>query len=262
MVLKWIVTSAGVNVYILAVVPARYASQRFPGKVLAKDTGKYLIQHVYEQVTLAKKIDEVVIAVDEQRVLEACESFGARAVMTRKDHKSGTDRIAEVAGGIDAQVVVNIQGDEPQIDPGDIDRLVGLFEEKPDTKMATLIAPFEDEADISNPNIVKCVTDFSGRAIYFSRSVIPYDRNTGGAGPIGQYRRHLGIYGYERDFLLGYSKMRAGVLEEMEKLEQLRALENGYSIETALVSRAWDGIDTREQYDTFVARYQLKTEKT
>lgn len=254
--MKRIVTSAGEKVYVLAVIPARYESQRFPGKILANETGKFLIQHVYEQVQCASRIDDIVIAVDDERVRRACESFGAKAVMTRKDHQSGTDRIAEVAEKMEAGVVINVQGDEPQIDPGDIDRLVGIFEEKPRTKMATLIAAFKKDEDISNPNIVKCVTDFTGRALYFSRWPVPYDRGEAGCGKKQIYRRHLGIYGYERHFLLGYSKMRSGILEGMEKLEQLRALENGYKIETATVECAWDGIDTPEQYREFVDRFR------
>jgi 3-deoxy-manno-octulosonate cytidylyltransferase (CMP-KDO synthetase) len=243
---------------IVAVIPARYDSVRFHGKVLAKDTGKYLIQHTYERALLAKIPSQVVIAVDSLIVQNACRSFGATCVMTKPEHASGTDRIAEAAGAIDADIIVNIQGDEPEIDPANIDMLAGLLVNEADCGMATLVARFRDARLISDPNIVKAVVDEKGYAIYFSRSVIPYDRTAGGVGDVKNYLRHLGAYAYRKDFLLRITKMPQGRLETLEKLEQLRVLENGYKILTAQVNHNFDGIDTAQQYADFVKRYKDK----
>lgn len=239
---------------IIVVIPARYGSSRFAGKVLARETGKYLIQHTYERALCAQSVDQVFVATDDERVMAACREFDAPCVMTSADHQSGTDRIAEAVAGIDAEIVVNLQGDEPEIDPAYIDRVAGLLTDCPDASMATLLAPFEDAADVSNPNIVKCVTDRTGRAVYFSRSVIPYDRSAGGVGPVTHYKRHLGIYAYRKDFLMDYTQLPASFLETCEKLEQLRVIENGYTILTDVVEAAWDGVDTESQYQAFVQR--------
>jgi 3-deoxy-manno-octulosonate cytidylyltransferase (CMP-KDO synthetase) len=241
-------------VKIVVVIPARYGSSRFAGKVLAKETGKYLVQHTYERALCAASVENVLIATDDERVLKACQEFGAACVMTSIEHQSGTDRIAEAAGDLDADIVVNLQADEPDIDPGYIDRVAGLLTANPDASMATLLAPFDDAADVSNPNIVKCITERGGRAIYFSRSPIPYDRQAGGVGEMALYRRHLGIYAYRKDFLMAFSTMPPSRLEQIEKLEQLRAIENGYTILTATVEKAWDGVDTEEQYAAFIER--------
>lgn len=239
---------------IIVVIPARYGSSRFAGKVLAKDTGKYLVQHTYERALCASCVDTVLIATDDERVLEACRTFDAACVMTSAEHQSGTDRIAEAVAEMDVDIVVNLQADEPDIDPAYIDRVAGLLTANPDAAMATLLAPFDDAADVANPNIVKCITDTAGRAIYFSRSPIPYDRQAGGVGAVDCYRRHLGIYAYRKDFLTIYTAMAPSFLEQTEKLEQLRAIENGYTILTATVEKAWDGVDTEEQYQAFVDR--------
>lgn len=241
----------------IVVIPARYGSSRFEGKVLAKKTGKYLVQHTYEQALAATRVDRVLIAADDPRVLEACKEFGAECVMTRPDHQSGTDRIAEAVIGVETDIVVNLQADEPEIDPGYIDLVVSLLAESPQADMATLLAPFETAEQVANPNIVKAVTDESGRALYFSRSVIPFDRNEKGVGEIGQYRRHLGIYGYRKAFLETFTQLTPSLLEQIEKLEQLRALENGFTILTATVEKAWDGVDTEAQYMEFVKRFRL-----
>ena len=243
---------------IVAVIPARYDSVRFPGKVLAKDTGKYLIQHTYERALLAKIPSKVVIAVDSEIVRKACQSFGAACVMTKPEHASGTDRIAEVAGIIDADIIVNVQGDEPEIDPANIDKLANLLVNEPACGMGTLVARFEETRLISDPNIVKAVVDEKGYAIYFSRSVIPYDRTAGGVGDVKNYLRHLGAYAYRKDFLLQITKMPQGRLEMIEKLEQLRVLENGHKILTAEVAHNFEGIDTAQQYADFVKRYKDK----
>lgn len=238
----------------IVVIPARYGSSRLAGKVLAKQTGKYLVQHTYERALCAKRVREVLIATDDERVMSACREFGAPCVMTSPAHQSGTDRIAEAVEHYDCDIVVNLQADEPEIDPAYIDRLAGLLEDTPSAPMATLLAPFATAEDVANPNIVKCVTDKNGRALYFSRSVVPYDRQAAGVGAVGQYRRHLGIYAYRREFLKVFTSLPQSMLEQTEKLEQLRVLENGYTILTATVEKAWDGVDTPDQYAAFVAR--------
>jgi 3-deoxy-manno-octulosonate cytidylyltransferase (CMP-KDO synthetase) len=243
-------------VKITAFIPARYDSTRFPGKVLAKETGKYLIQHTFEQVRRAKLIERTIIATDSEKVLKACKSFGADCIMTSSTHKSGTDRIAEAVRKIDTDIVINIQADEPQIGPGNIDLLAQLLIDNPNVNMATLVARFERKEQISDPNIVKVVIDRDRFAKYFSRSVIPCCRETGGIGKIDDYYRHLGVYAYTKDFLLHITKLLAGRLEQIEQLEQLRILEYGYQILTGLVSHVADGIDTPQQYAEFVKRYK------
>ena len=241
---------------IIAVIPARYESTRFPGKVLACDTGKFLIQHTYEQASAANLIQEVIIAADDEKIAKACKSFCAACVMTSSDHQSGTDRIAEAVNHIEADIIINIQADEPEIDPANIDLIAKLLIDNPKVNMATLIAKFDSKEQIVNPNIIKVVIDENGFARYFSRSVIPYDRNAGGAGvgQVADYYRHLGIYAYRKEFLLKITKLKQARLEKIEKLEQLRVLEYGYSILTAPVSHIADGIDTPGQYAEFVRR--------
>jgi len=239
---------------VIAVIPARYASSRFPGKLLAKETGKYLIQHVYERVCRAESVREVLIATDDERIGRACEEFGARWRMTRADHACGTDRIAEVAADLEAEIVVNVQGDEPEIDPASIDRLVGVMREDAGADMGTLAAVFGEGEDVGNPNVVKVVVDQKGRALYFSRLPIPYDRDEDEARPT--YRKHIGLYAYKREVLLRLSGLACTALERAEKLEQLRALEHGFVIAVAEVVHAAVGIDTPEQYEEFVRRYK------
>jgi 3-deoxy-manno-octulosonate cytidylyltransferase (CMP-KDO synthetase) len=257
-------------VKIVACIPARYSSTRFPGKVLAKDTGKFLIQHVYESATKSlagqgRLIDKVIIAADDQRIVDAAKSFGAECVLTSVRHKSGTDRIAEAVADMDVDIIVNIQADEPEIDPGNIDYLARLLIDNPDYPMATLAAPFQNAEQIADPNIVKVVVTNHeprvtshkiGRAIYFSRSPIPYDREKAGVGKVGQYLRHIGVYAYRKEFLLKITTLPQSTLEKIEKLEQLRAIENGYSILVGKVKHTCDGIDTPEQYAEFVKRYK------
>ena len=241
---------------VLACIPARYGSTRFPAKVLAKDTGKFLIQHTYERAICAESIEKVIIATDSEDVLQACESFGAECVMTSADHNSGTDRIAEAVAGIDVDIVVNLQADEPEIDPSNIDYAARLLLDNPDYPMATLAAEFQIAEQIADANIVKVVVDCSGKAIYFSRSVVPYDRDACGAGRVGDYLRHLGIYAYRKDFLLKITSLPQTKLERVEKLEQLRAVENGFGILVGKVKHTCEGIDTPEQYAEFVKRYK------
>jgi len=245
-------------VKILAYIPARYGSTRFPAKVLAKDTGKFLIQHTYEQARLAKLPNKVIIAADDERIAAATKSFGAECILTSPEHKSGTDRIAEAVANLDVDIIVNLQADEPEIDPENIDYLAKLLLDNPDCQMATLAANFQNTEQVSNPNIVKVVVNCNNYALYFSRSVMPYDRKAEGVGQVEDYLRHLGIYAYRKDFLLRITSMPQSNLEKIEKLEQLRPIENGYSILVGKVRHTCDGIDTPQQYAEFVARYLKK----
>ena len=244
---------------IVAVIPARYASTRFPAKVLAADTGKFLIQHTYEQARRATLPGQVIIAADDRRIADAARTFGAACVMTRQDHLSGTDRIAEAVANLDVEIVVNLQADEPEIDPANIDRVARLLVDDADARMGTLAARFTSPDQVADPNIVKVICDRRGRAIYFSRSVIPYHRDCAGVGPLDQYRRHLGIYSYRKDFLVEITKTPPASLELSEKLEQLRAVQSGHTIKVATVEHTCDGIDTPQQYAAFVKRYKNRT---
>ena len=239
---------------VLACIPARYASTRFCGKVLAKDTGKFLIQHTWEQASMAKLVDNVIIAADDHKIADAAKSFGAECILTSPDHKSGSDRIAEAVAGLNVDIVINLQADEPEIDPANIDYLAKLLIDNPDYQMATLAADFENSEQIADPNIVKVIADRNNRAIYFSRSAIPYDRQKAGIGQPDNYLRHIGIYGFRKEFLLNITSLPQTPLEKTEKLEQLRAIENGCSIIVGKVKHSCDGIDTPEQYAEFVKR--------
>jgi 3-deoxy-manno-octulosonate cytidylyltransferase (CMP-KDO synthetase) len=241
---------------VIAVIPARLRSTRFADKVLAKDTGKFLIQHTYERACLAKLPEKVIIAADDEKVAAAAESFGAECILTSPDHQSGTDRIAEAVADMDVEIIVNLQGDEPEIDPGNIDYLAKMLMDNPDCPMATLAAEFQTAQQVSDPNIVKVIIGRNNKAIYFSRSPIPYDREKSGVGNVKQYLRHIGIYAYRKKFLLEITALPQTPLEKMEKLEQLRAIENGYSILVGKVKHTCDGIDTPEQYAEFVKRYK------
>lgn len=241
---------------VIAVIPARYGSTRFPGKVLATDTGKFLVQHTCQRALSAKTVQDVIIATDDERVMKACLSFTDKCVMTSHSHQSGTDRIAEAVAHINADIVVNLQADEPEIDPASIDYLVTILKDNPQAQMATLVAPFDNIAEVDDPNIVKVVVDNRGYALYFSRSPIPYDRDAAGKAALDKYLRHLGIYAYRKQFLLEITEKKQTQYEICEKLEQLRVLENGYSIITGKVDHAWTGIDTPEQYAEFVKRHK------
>jgi len=226
----------------IGVIPARWASTRFEGKVLAKIAGKPMIQHVFERVKKSEKLDDVLIATDSNEVFQAAEGFGANVVMTRSDHPSGTDRIAEAVKDLDVQIVVNIQGDEPLIEHAIIDKLVGALETDRTSVMATVIKVIKDEQELNNPNVVKVVIDKDGHALYFSRSMIPYNRD---GEEIIAYK-HLGIYAYRKDFLLQYSDLPKSKLEQSERLEQLRVLEAGYRIKTVVTDLETIGVDTKE----------------
>ena len=245
---------------VLALIPARFGSTRFAGKVLARDTGKFLVQHTYEQACLAKLPEKVIIAADDQKVAAAAKTFGAECILTSPEHKSGTDRIAEAVSDMDVEIVVNLQADEPEINPNNIDYLARLLIENPHCQMATLAADFQNAQQVADPNIVKVIIDRNDKAIYFSRAPIPYDREKSGVGNVQQYLRHLGIYAYRKEFLLKITALPQTPLEKIEKLEQLRAIENGFDILVGKVEHTCDGIDTPQQYAEFVARYRANRE--
>lgn len=242
----------------IVVIPARFGSTRFPAKILASKTGRPLVQHVVDQARKCKKVRGIVVATDDQRIADALGPFGTSCVMTSPTHQSGTDRIAEVAQGLKDEIIVNVQGDEPEIEPKIIDALIEKLEIGHDD-MATAATPFPPGSDVNNPNLVKVVIGVTGRAIYFSRSPIPYWRDPNSPDNAALYL-HLGIYAYRRQFLLEFAKLAPTPLEKTEKLEQLRALEHGKSIAILKVQRATHGIDTPEQYDEFVKRYNRTAE--
>jgi 3-deoxy-manno-octulosonate cytidylyltransferase (CMP-KDO synthetase) len=217
---------------VLAVVPARYGSTRFPGKPLAPIAGRPMIQHVVERVRQAKLVSRVVVATDDQRIKSAVEAFGGEAILTRADHANGTDRVAEVAAHVTAQIYVNVQGDEPLIDPGTVDAVIAAMLEDESVQIATPCVAIEEPKDIMDPNVVKVVRDFDGNGIYFSRAPIPWVRDTN-ASVKAQHWKHLGLYGYRREALLEYQTLPPGELERIEQLEQLRWLENGFRIRVA-----------------------------
>jgi 3-deoxy-manno-octulosonate cytidylyltransferase (CMP-KDO synthetase) len=231
---------------ILGVIPARFASTRFPGKVLAQIAGKTMLEHVYERASLSTYLTSVIIATDDDRIRTVARSFGARVRMTRSDHLSGTDRAAEVASAEDAEIVVNIQGDEPLISPAAIDAAILPLVHEPDLVMGTLKKRIEDPREITDPNVVKVVTNRSGDAVYFSRSAIPFAREPSGRTP---YFKHIGLYVYRRDFLLAYPALPVGPLEAAERLEQLRALENGFSIRVVETEYESLGVDTPQDLE-------------
>lgn len=268
---------------IVAVIPARYGSTRYPGKPLLRETGKFLIQHVCERVRLARNIPRCLVATDDERILEAVRSFGGEAVMTRADHPSGTDRIAEVArnlGGAPNDILLNVQGDEPEIEPEYLDRLVGRMVADEAASAGTLACPFPPHGDPRDPNCVKVAINHAGHALYFSRAPIPYPRDSWSAGstpatsaapaspdtgkmpapPVG-FLLHLGVYAYRRAFLLEFAGWPPSPLERIEKLEQLRVLENGRAMLVEVVEKAAVGIDTPRDYEQFVARWRKKKEK-
>ena len=227
---------------VLCVIPARYASTRLPGKPLKDIAGKPMICRVYDRASEAEKIAAAIVATDDERIYEAVCQHGGQAVMTRKDHPTGTDRLAEVAEKYpDVDLIINVQGDEPLIEPSLIDELAAAFEEDAALQMATVCTEIQDKEEQENPNNVKVVMDKNGYALYFSRSLMPYPRHAG--TPV---YKHIGIYAYKRDFLLRYAKMEETPLEHAESLEQLRALENGYRIKVIKTPYRFVGVDTEE----------------
>ena len=226
----------------LCVIPARYASTRLPGKPLADICGKPMICRVLERARCARKPDKVIVATDDERICDAVRAEGGEALMTRTDHLTGTDRLAEVAEAYPAvDLIVNVQGDEPLIEPSVIDDLIAPFEMDENLPMATVMTRMEDAEEQLDPNNVKVVVDKLGYALYFSRSLVPYPRAA--AGPV---YKHIGIYAYRRDFLLRYERLEPTPLEKAESLEQLRALENGYGIRVLETDCRFVGVDTAE----------------
>ena len=242
---------------ILGVIPARFASSRFPGKALASIAGKPMLQHVWERAKMAQYLYDVLVATDDRRIADVVRSFGGRVRMTSSQHPTGTDRLAEVASAEPAELYVNIQGDEPLIDPGAIDAAVLSVREDDDVAMGTLKKQITDPSDVNNPNVVKVVTNLAGDAIYFSRCPIPYKRDN----PIGShvYYKHIGLYVYRRDFLLSYPDLKMGPLEEGERLEQLRALENGFRIRVVSTDYESLGVDTPADLDRVNQLFTLES---
>ncbi len=213
----------------LAVIPARYDSVRFPGKALAPIAGKPMIEHVYKRVQQAGSVSRVVVATDDERIVRAVEAFGGEAMLTRREHRCGTERVAEVAAHVPAETYVNVQGDEPLIDPAAIDAAVEAMAEDSAVAVATLQTPIRQAAEIMDQNVVKVVVDFQGDALYFSRAPIPWIRDEA-SHHTSRHQKHIGLYAYRRDALLDYPTLPPGELERLEQLEQLRWLENGYRI--------------------------------
>lgn len=228
------------------IIPARYASSRFPGKSLVPIAGKPLVQRVYERAREARSLSRLLVATDDERIAAVIRRIGGEAVITRRDHASGTDRLAEVARRLPADLHVNIQGDEPLLDGGDIDRLVACLQAEPDVDMATLAAPITARSEADDPNVVKVVCDLASRALFFSRSVIPFPGPAERRGAQPSWRRHIGIYAYRHAFLLEFASWPRGELEQAEQLEQLRALEHGRAIRVIPATGRYLGVDTPE----------------
>ncbi len=238
---------------VTAIIPARFASTRFPGKPLADICGKPMIQWVYERTALSAGIDRVLVATDDERIIRAVTEFGGEAQMTAGDHPTGTDRLAEVASRVETDLVVNVQGDEPLIDPRMIEQAVSPFMGDGSLVMGTLKSRIASVEEFLNPNVVKVVTDRQGFALYFSRAPIPHPRDAFGAlvehFSEGEACKHIGLYVYRRDFLLAYPKLPSTPLENLEKLEQLRALEHGYRIRVVETGHTSHGVDTPEDLE-------------
>jgi len=233
---------------IIGIIPARWGATRFEGKVLADINGKPMIQRVWEQAKKSQSLDEVLVACDDERIYKAAEEFGAKAIMTSKDHASGTDRIAEAVTSLAVDIVVNIQGDEPLIQPSVIDDLANALSADEECQMATVVKVIDDEQELNDPNVVKVVIDQKGYALYFSRSTVPFIRDNKKSGDLNFYK-HLGLYAYKKKFLLGYKDLPASQLELSEKLEQLRALEAGYRIKTVITKEDTVSVDTPEDLE-------------
>ena len=232
------------HTHTVAVIPARYASTRFPGKALADIAGRPMIQHVYARAASARNVDAVIVATDDPRIADAVAKFGGAVRMTRADHPTGTDRLAEVASDLDCDLVVNVQGDEPLIEPDAIDAAIEPFRDDSGLMMSTVCTRILNNEAIADPNVVKVVTDVRGLALYFSRSPIPFDR--GGRGTAAGPYKHLGLYVYRREFLRVIAALEPGALERSESLEQLRVLENGFSIRVVETPHDSIGVDTPE----------------
>jgi len=241
---------------VIGIIPARYSSSRFPGKVLADISGKPMIQHVWERAKQAMLLEDLIIACDDERVVNAARAFGAKAVLTSKGHLSGTDRIIEVVNPLDVRIVINIQGDEPLIHPVMIDTLAQTLLDDDRIAMATLMKKIENPAELNDPNVVKVVVDKNNFALYFSRAAIPYQtRESKVTSPV--YYKHIGLYSYTKDFLFIYKNLAVSYLEEIERLEQLRVLEEGFRIKTIETKYDTIGVDTPEDLEK-VKKYLIR----
>ena len=241
---------------VVIVIPARYGSTRLAGKPLISLAGKPMIQRVYERAKLAEKADRVIVATDDERVVKAVEGFGGEARMTRTDHRTGTERVAEVAAHVAGDVFVNVQGDEPLLDPAVVDTAVNALLEQPPAAISTVATAIKTPADIMDPNIVKTVLDFENYALYFSRAPIPWVRDAASKIHV-RHLKHLGLYVFQRDALLEYPTLPQGELERIEQLEQLRWLENGWRIRVAEVEHDAVSVDVPED----VARVEKLLQK-
>jgi len=230
---------------VVVVIPARYGSTRLPGKPLLSLNGQPMIQRVYERAKSARSVDRVIVATDDDRIVKAVTSFGGEARMTRPDHRTGTERVAEVAAHVEGEVFVNVQGDEPLLDPAAVDTAVSALLEEPQAAVATVATPIKVPGDIMDPNVVKVVLDFDDNALYFSRAPIPWVRDTGSAIQV-RHLKHLGLYVFQREALLEYPTLPQGELERIEQLEQLRWLENGSKIRVAEVEHDAISVDVPE----------------
>lgn len=243
---------------VIGVIPARYSSTRFEGKVLAKILGKPMIQYVWERAKQAKCLDDIIIACDNESVARVAQEFGAKVVITSKDHTCGTDRISEVINPLDVKIVVNIQGDEPLIHPTMIDSVARALLEDKSLNMATLMKRIDDAQSVSDPNVVKVVVDRNNFALYFSRSAIPYFANNSEIkDPV--YFKHIGLYAYTKDFIFTYRNLPVSILEQIEKLEQLRVLDGGFRIKVIETKYDTVGVDTQSDLEKVEA--YLREEK-
>lgn len=233
---------------VIGIIPARFSSTRFDGKVLADISGKPMLQHVWEKAKEARTLDDLIIACDDERVARAAEEFGAKAVMTSKDHSSGTDRICEVVNFLDVKIVINIQADEPLIHPVMIDTVSRSLLEEKTVSMATLMKKIEMQEELNDPHVVKVVVDKDNFALYFSRAAIPYLAATSSVqSPV--YYKHIGLYGYTKDFLFTYKNLPVSTLEAAEKLEQLRVLQEGIKIKVIETKYETIGVDTPQDLE-------------
>jgi len=232
---------------VIGVIPARFGSSRFEGKVLADLNGKPLIQHVWERAKKSKLLDDLIVACDDEKVFKVVERFGGKAVLTSKQHQSGTDRITEVVNPIDVKIVVNIQGDEPLLHPSMIDDVANVLLSDNTVSVATIIKKIEHQEEINNPNVVKVVFDKNFFALYFSRYAIPFVRDEE-PGQVIHYK-HIGLYAYTKDFLFTYKNLSPSNLEKLEMLEQLRILENGYKIKVVETKFETVGVDTESDLE-------------
>ena len=227
---------------VVVVIPARYGSTRLPGKPLVSLNGQPMVQRVYARAKLARRVDRVIVATDDDRILQAVVSFGGEARMTRPDHRTGTERVAEVAAHVEGEIFVNVQGDEPLLDPAAVDTAVTALLEEPEAAVATVATAIKVPGDIMDPNVVKVVLDFDDNALYFSRAPVPWVRDTGGTIQV-RHLKHLGLYVFQREALLEYPTLPQGELERIEQLEQLRWVENGTKIRVAEVAHDAVSVD-------------------